>query len=436
MSTTTIHLSPDVLNSIVETWQNMVASSYTSAAGLTANLYDLLLTLSEEKELIWNRKMSPVSVLYLINRYLSLPILLMYNYHISLLRGKVSDNFCRANIIAYAITWGMCLAISTWLLSLRVISLWHRNKWVVWSLYIAFGACHISEWVITGYSLYYMYPSISYFGGVKVCGANSVELIGAAYFTVIGLEVYVLVLQLTHHYLNTRAQRRHNMPTFTLIRTLYNDGYIYFIIAVSFRLLTCLVWVFGPGSLWYLTNEIEFAMTVSLASRFHLHLKRVASGPAQTQNEYPMVTGDRLTHPDDFYGRAPNLSTYNTTAALESGFAHAHSSLPPHNPQSRDSIVRPKDEVDRVPAIHPFQDPDSTVPLGRESMSWLGLARTRSSKDIVTANEERREDVRVVSASAPQRFSILYDKEVDQLELNKRRQRVGDLDKRMIVAVV
>ena len=65
-ATTTIHLPLDVLKSIVETWQNMVASSYASAAAVTAYLYDILLMFSEEKELIWKRKMTFVSVLYLV----------------------------------------------------------------------------------------------------------------------------------------------------------------------------------------------------------------------------------------------------------------------------------------------------------------------------------------------------------------------------------
>ncbi|KAG8813167.1 hypothetical protein FRC19_002628 [Serendipita sp. 401] len=69
MSTTTtptIHLPPDVLKSLIEVFRNMGVARYTSTAGLVAMLYDWFLTVEDEIEVIWRKRMTLTSVLYLI----------------------------------------------------------------------------------------------------------------------------------------------------------------------------------------------------------------------------------------------------------------------------------------------------------------------------------------------------------------------------------
>ncbi|KAG8839759.1 hypothetical protein FRB91_006818 [Serendipita sp. 411] len=80
------------------------------------------------------------------------------------------------------------------------------------------------------------------------------------YWVIIALECYVFALQIVHHYKHARFRRQHNLPSFTLVRTLYNDGYVYYICAISLRLFTCLLWEVAPGSLWYAGGQLEFTM--------------------------------------------------------------------------------------------------------------------------------------------------------------------------------
>ncbi|KAG8796528.1 hypothetical protein FRC20_004292 [Serendipita sp. 405] len=76
-------------------------------------------------------------------------------------------------------------------------------------------------------------------------------------------------------------------------------------------MFTCLVWEFGPGSLWYAGGQLEFSMTVALASRFHLHLRRAALGPTYTGVSYDIT--------DQFAGKKGakqySMSTGTTTTA-------------------------------------------------------------------------------------------------------------------------
>ncbi|KAG8782314.1 hypothetical protein FRC15_007142 [Serendipita sp. 397] len=153
--------------------------------------------------------------------------------------------------------------------------------------------------------------SISYFKPVKVCGASSVASLPKVYWVLIALELYVFILQIVHHYTHARFRRKHNLPSFTLVKTLYNDGYIYYISVLHLRMFTCLVWEFGPGSLWYAGGQLEFSMTVALASRFHLHLRRAALGPTYTGVSYDIT--------DQFAGKKGakqySMSTGTTTTA-------------------------------------------------------------------------------------------------------------------------
>ncbi|KAG8832024.1 hypothetical protein FRC20_008021, partial [Serendipita sp. 405] len=123
------------------------------------------------------------------------------------------------------------------------------------------------------------------------------------YWVIIALECYVFALQIVHHYKHAQFRRQHNLPSFTLVRTLYNDGYVYYICAISLRLFTCLLWEVAPGSLWYAGGQLEFTInpefsgdrTVALASRFHLHLRLAASAPLNTDLSYS-PTADHNNH--------------------------------------------------------------------------------------------------------------------------------------------
>lgn len=61
-----LSLPPSVLNPIIQTFVNMNASRYTCAAGVVVMLYDWLLTLSSEVDLVWKRRKGFISILYLV----------------------------------------------------------------------------------------------------------------------------------------------------------------------------------------------------------------------------------------------------------------------------------------------------------------------------------------------------------------------------------
>jgi len=278
----TLSLPPALLNLLIQTFTNLNASRYVAASGVVVMFYDWLLTLPAEVDTVWNARKGFTSCLFFVNRYLPFPCILLFNYQLSGMRPPVTDKFCKGEILTRVIAYGITLTISTWLLSLRVISLWSRKKLVVYSVYALYITMQVTVWTLTIISLYNMYPSVSYVDAVKVCQAASVGIIGGAYFAPISFEIYIFSLQVIHHYRHTRITRQHNAPTFTLLTTLYHDGYVHFIVVVSLRLLTCLVWATAPQSLWYMSSQLEYAMTSALTSRFYLNIRSVSSTSNQS----------------------------------------------------------------------------------------------------------------------------------------------------------
>ncbi|CAG8642121.1 7287_t:CDS:2, partial [Acaulospora colombiana] len=171
---------------LIETFTNMNASRFTCGAGLVVMLYDWCLTIGTEVEVIWMQKMSLSSILYLVNRYLPVPFLLMFNYR------KV-----------------------LWSLARTLVNLFHSD-----------------------------------IAGLRNAVSDENPISG-----------WICLLRCDS------ALEVDDVPSSKL----------FICLSSRITLLTNLQWAVAPGSLWYMANQLEFAMMVALVSRFHLNLRTVAN---------------------------------------------------------------------------------------------------------------------------------------------------------------
>ncbi|KAG9057979.1 hypothetical protein FS842_002314 [Serendipita sp. 407] len=71
---------------------NITKCKYTSVAGLTIVLYDILLLLSDEIRLVWHKpRMNASRIAYFINRYVPPVFLIVANYQLGGFRGPLTD---------------------------------------------------------------------------------------------------------------------------------------------------------------------------------------------------------------------------------------------------------------------------------------------------------------------------------------------------------
>ncbi|CCA66456.1 hypothetical protein PIIN_00142 [Serendipita indica DSM 11827] len=284
LSSPPVHLPEDVYQTLVEAWKNMDASRYTCAGGLVVMFYDWMITFDEEMELIWRMRIGSTSILFLINRYLSMPFLLMYNYHIAGLRGDVSDN------VSDPLSESLFVIPDITVLSSRsdhqCDSMGHFSR----NLNLAtIASCHLSLESPQARHLFHLCL-------VRFIARPDVD---------------------THGYCHAQY-----LP----------DGYVWYGVVLNLRLMTCLVWAVAPGSLWYMASMLEFAMTVALASRFHLHLKRAVRFRDYAASRELPPRSDLTQPPLPFCGRTtvkqPSFDQELDSPSSPSGIKHYSLSRP------------------------------------------------------------------------------------------------------------
>ncbi|CCA69643.1 hypothetical protein PIIN_03582 [Serendipita indica DSM 11827] len=223
---------------------------YGFGAGTTVLFYDLLLTFDKELDYIWRKGFTGLSVLYLMNRYLFLPFIVLTAYEFSNLRPSMSDGMCKGATLGYFFSFGGVLAISTWLLSLRVISLYHRQRRIVLSIYILYAIVHGTSFAFNVTFAQDAYPTIQYSTDISLCRSiANVALIRGGYFTpVVVLELYILILQIMHHYRRREHGIKAHLSSFDLVQALYRDGYMYLLLTLLLRLSTSLINQIGKGA--------------------------------------------------------------------------------------------------------------------------------------------------------------------------------------------
>jgi hypothetical protein len=78
--------------------------------------------------------------------------------------------------------------------------------------------------------------SVQYLPSLELCAENTSQLIGKVYFIPVFIEVVLVVLQLFHAYRHTRLLTISRLPITPLLRTLYADGFAYFVVVLILRL--------------------------------------------------------------------------------------------------------------------------------------------------------------------------------------------------------
>ncbi|KZT51831.1 hypothetical protein CALCODRAFT_487585 [Calocera cornea HHB12733] len=239
---------------------NAFATSYIEAAAMTALVYDHLLTLSREVELIWKSSFSLVKLLFLINRYSVLGVMLMQT--------------CCRNLFFAVSVWQLVSAggISPFLLFLRVWSIYGRTRTVQVVVGGLCAANFLAILVTASVNIWALLGNVYYAPQVDRCVCTerppwmwTVWVAPLLYETVIfGMIAY-----------KTWAHMREDVHT-PIITTLWRDGILYYTVLVAVRVYTILAWLVAPPSLFFMAIYLMLATITTMASRTILHLRAAA----------------------------------------------------------------------------------------------------------------------------------------------------------------
>jgi len=249
---------------------SLVATQYLSAVAVTLTLYDRLLLLKKEIELIWRQPWSALSVLVLIDMYGRQASMLFIAYVVSGISTNISDSLCQS-FNRFIATYGLLSTASIqFALILRIYSLWDNRRIITIALIGGFVVFYGITAAFAIVSTIQTSADAQYNGPYHACGVpqRPLYLIGA-YAGTLAYYIYVIIL-LVINSLNRPRKR-----DFEIIKNLYRDGVWTLLVFTVLQLARLMPAIFGGTSQALLTPLITWALDGILSFRLYLTLKQV-----------------------------------------------------------------------------------------------------------------------------------------------------------------
>ncbi|KAG2337447.1 hypothetical protein BDR05DRAFT_773115 [Suillus weaverae] len=243
---------------------NFFYSYWIVAAGVVV-VYDWVLTLGQEIELIWKQRWSLMTVLYLVIRYIGIPYSGVSVLRIPLVSvgdavsipqpshsHALNTFICRGNIMNYTINWTdvVVTALLGVIIIARLHAMYQRSRMMLILLVIIFLAVNIACGVIAAISLKYSVAEEFILSGTYMCTfeyEENFQLLGSIIWILMTVwEVLALCLSVWIAVKHFRDLRRLGLSTGSAIgdcfRVLIKSHVLYF---ASFVCVCC----FQLGSL-------------------------------------------------------------------------------------------------------------------------------------------------------------------------------------------
>lgn len=261
----------EVGESWVHVVQHIQASRYLSAAGLVFMLYDHLLTFGDEVEYVWSSRWTLPKGLFLFVRYLVPTAMIINSYQMSGLSQMIlPDIFCVVWLCVAAYLGLITIAISNFIVLLRLWVLWDRNRRLMAWTILYYVLTQIATIACSTIVIGKMIPAISFQKTLGICILSDRAHI--ALFWAPGIFFEVMVFITTFWNAVGRPQDR-NSP---FVKAMYRDGLAYFMILFSLRMTNLLLALFAPLSLIFLGCFFIWASTTVTLTRLVLNLRRMS----------------------------------------------------------------------------------------------------------------------------------------------------------------
>ncbi|CAE6487466.1 unnamed protein product [Rhizoctonia solani] len=215
-------------------------SRCTSYAGVCLLVYDHFLTFSEEVRLVWSRPTNIVSILFLINRYTTPLILAVDVYDKGGLTEQLNTQFCKVWFVAEGYMNFLLLAVIHLLMVVRVNALYGKHQKITYLLYTAYALYFTTTFAIITPGMFQALKTTFLFG-------------------------------LTAYKAWSYSQEQMNVP---VARTLYRDGFQYYVVIILCSLFPLLIWTKAPSTLNAMPKYAGMAIVNTMGFRLVLNLRQ------------------------------------------------------------------------------------------------------------------------------------------------------------------
>ncbi|PCH40444.1 hypothetical protein WOLCODRAFT_16532 [Wolfiporia cocos MD-104 SS10] len=245
--------------------QSVLATEYFSAAALTISLWEHVLNLEEEIELVWHQPWSLLQMLVMVNRYGS-----------------------EATLIFAAYTSHRCLQARPIEYDRNLAVLWENLKTVKYALIAGFAICFAITSVCSVANVLEIHDSLKYVEAIHACylTAKSRYSIGV-WGGMVLYDVYVFTLLLVNA---LSHPRRHDSE---ILAILSRNGALTFLVCFGLRLVQFIPITVAKPDQQFITPLIAWSLDGVMTFRLFLHMKSVE---VQSRNGWDSVEGARSVY--------------------------------------------------------------------------------------------------------------------------------------------
>ncbi|CAG7850381.1 SubName: Full=Uncharacterized protein {ECO:0000313/EMBL:CCA74939.1} [Serendipita indica DSM 11827] len=267
--------------------------TYVSGAAFVVWLWDILLNLDIETSVLWQQNGAFIKVLYSLVRYgpflVIVPNFLVYMpNHVVTLSNKLYV-ICIPPYINFMLRKLRKPLYCDAVFALRVYALYKNIRWMRMLIASITVTSHLGTCCYTVVAARIIYRSMVWFDPLKVCVALDPPRKALSIMCASSLILEVVIFAATlYHAIRFRRDHSHLGETAAgmVIKTLHKDGFSYFALIFTSRLIICILLWCNTSLAFILLVYIEFSVVSTMTSHWLLSFRQLAMGFW----EQPMVT--------------------------------------------------------------------------------------------------------------------------------------------------
>ncbi|KIM30762.1 hypothetical protein M408DRAFT_327748 [Serendipita vermifera MAFF 305830] len=367
-------VAPSVsMDEVVSALQQLQISRYLAGVALVLCLYDWILLFGDEYMTIWKTRWTLPKGIYYFNRTVTPIGLIMANFQLSELKTEpLSETVCTV----YGYTMGLAELVSFFLcnllLTLRLVALYKRKRWVCWFLYTFLVISYVIAAVLVVWTFRVYGQTIHYSQMLHVCGSETRSPLMPAIFFVPSVFEFTIFF-MTGYRAWQDAKNITSLSSAPFLTILYRDGIIVFFVSFGCRIWNIWIYATQPLASAWMGVYLLWAIMTILSTRVYLNLVYLARKPVIEEHN-STSQGQQFEGRTNFGGIRMRVQTTTVGDAGEIITFGSQESRPPVPLRTFDSNYG----IESV--VHPEHD-----------TAWNGLAPKGSSVSYKLPKKDKKQ---------------------------------------------
>jgi hypothetical protein len=264
--------SQAIVNLILDAIRGVQSTRYSELASSTIIIWDHLITIDQEVELIWNAHWSIGKCLFIINRYYALCCVVFNNY--ALFTTTLSDSFCIQWFQWQGWTGLATCMIAEIILQVRLYALYFLNKKVLALMVTCFIGTSVASAIVLSSVFSEMKASSHILPGVPVCVPLGVPShLYAFWIPMIAFESMLCGMALYRGFQGVFGGGALFRCGRHLVDILVQDSIVYFLVVFASYATNLLINLFGSDSIKEIPLGFSVAMSCIMGNRLILNVR-------------------------------------------------------------------------------------------------------------------------------------------------------------------